>query len=504
MKKKILFLILLIFAIAIIGTTYSWHKFRSNDVDVAFEVDDTGTITYSGGADISGIKLIPVSSKEKGETDGTGIAKTISVNSTKYKQHYFDLNLYLEEFPLGLKDQSLRWEIYKGNTLFNSGNFGSVNQGDSIKLIKDYILSSTTTIFKLYIWIDGLQDNPDTIVNQHFKFVLNGEATDEWSPVIASDYIISLSQGDTYTAGNCNGVYATNSYDDNGVTKYHEYRYVGGEVNNYVSFNNELYRIIGVFDSNSTGVNANLVKLISAKELTSASWGAYNSSPTYTTYSTFKNDWTGNTTGVPASANLILNEYFYNASSTSTTYGECINWTYVHSNDEYKSKNCSNIVGYGIQTNDFRNFIQPVTWYLYGYSSNELNKQDFYNCERNNYSGCTSAHSGIYQGTTTANIGLMYVSDYMYASGYIASNDTTTLGNNMNWINSNWLYNGFEWTITPVGYYDASAFCVSGSGSLYYNGVTADSRGLRPSFYLKSNIKITSGDGSFANPYIIG
>ena len=315
--------------------------------------------------------------------------------------------------------------------------------------------------------------------------------TTKATPTTLADTVIALSQGDTYTTGNGNGVYQTNN---------HEYRYVGGEVNNYVSFNDDLYRIIGVFDSNSTGVNGNLVKIIRARELTSAAWGVYNASPAYTTYSNYKNDWTGTTTGVPASANILLNEFFLNPTATST-YGECIDWTYGSNNNTSKSKNCSNIKRYGIQSNELRNYIQPVTWYLYGFTDNTLSKQNFYQCERNNYSGCTSANSGAYSGTTTASIGLMYVSDYMYASGYVAST-ATTIGNRSIFMNLNWLYNGYEWTITPKGNSDTRAFSVYLTGYVY-SGDSCCGSGLRPTFYLNSSVYTTGGNGSFSNPYTI-
>ena len=72
------------------------------------------------------------------------------------------------------------------------------------------------------------------------------------------DTVKALNKGSSWSAG-ASGVYYTNS---------HEYRYVGAEVNNYVKFNNDLYRIIGVFDSNSHGVTGTeLVKLIRARSL---------------------------------------------------------------------------------------------------------------------------------------------------------------------------------------------------------------------------------------------
>ena len=203
---------------------------------------------------------------------------------------------------------------------------------------------------------------------------------------------------------------------------------------------------------------------------------------------------------MPASANILLNEFFLNPTATST-YGECIDWTYGSNNNTYKSKNCTDIKGYGIQSTELRNYIQPVTWYLYGYTGNGLSKQNFYQCERNNYSGCTSANSGAYSGTTIASIGLMYVSDYMYASGYIASN-ATTKGSSSGFMNLNWLYKGREWTITPIGNNAARAFYVYNTGSVNDNSADVGN-GLRPTFYLKSSVYVTGGNGSFSNPYTI-
>ena len=500
MKTNKISIILTLLVVLSIGISFAWFRWQSStNTNVSFTIEGA-TITYNGGDDITNIKLIPVSSKEKGEADGTGVAKTITASSNKTM--YIDLNLDLVSFPSALAEQSLVWEIYKGDTKLGNGNFSGKQQGDTIKLFSDQEINSTTSTYKLYIWEDGLQDNPNTMQNQSFVFHLNASVTDE-KPQTAAEKIISLSQGDTYTEGNGNGVYATNSYDDNGTTKYHEYRYVGAEPDNFVKFNNDLYQIIGVFDDYSHGVTGEqLVKLIAANELTAAAWGAYNASPAYTTYSNYKNDWTGTTTGVPASANILLNEFYLNPTATST-YGECIDWTYGFSGNTYKSKNCTNIKGYGIQTDNLRSYIQPVTWYLYGYTSYGLSKQNWYQCERNNYTNCTSASAGAYSGTTTASIGLMYVSDYMYASGYIASNDTSTTESDSNFINLNWLYNGLEWTITPRGNSNTYAFEVTSSGAVS-RYESCRGLGLRPSFYLKSTIKIKSGNGSIENPYIIG
>ena len=314
----------------------------------------------------------------------------------------------------------------------------------------------------------------------------------------AAKLIMSQSKGNEWEAG-AEGLYATNSYTaSDGTTKYHDYRYVGVDPNNYVWFNNDMYQIIGVFDENSHGKTGQyLVKLIMVNPLVGYSWGAYNSSNTSGTYSDYKNDWTGNTTGIKANLNVLFNEYFLNSTNTSSTYGACSNWTYFYENNNYRTNDCSDIVGYGIDSSAL-NSIETTTWYLYG-SGTAQSKQNWYLCERGGNS-CTSGNNGKYSTTTDAKIGLMYLSDYLYASSYYTNSDTTTQGTSY-FGNKNWLYKGYEWTLTPYASYAYRVWFVNFGSASYSSTYTPTF--ARPSFYLKSTVSISGGDGTFANPYII-
>ena len=310
--------------------------------------------------------------------------------------------------------------------------------------------------------------------------------------------IMSQSKGNEWGSG-AEGLYATNSYTaSDGTTKYHDYRYVGVDPNNYVWFNNDMYQIIGVFDENSHGKTGQyLVKLIMANPLGTFSWGDYNGSNTSSTYSSYNNDWTGTTTGIKANLNVLFNEYFLNSTNTSSTYRACSNWTYFYNNTNYRTNDCSDIVGYGIDSSVL-NSIETTTWYLYGSGTNQ-SKQNWYLCERGGNS-CTGANSGAYSTTTDAKIGLMYLSDYLYASSYYTNSDTTTQGTSY-FGNKNWLYKGYEWTLTPYASNANGVWHVRyGSAG---NSSTYAPTSARPSFYLKSTVSISGGDGTFANPYII-
>ena len=305
------------------------------------------------------------------------------------------------------------------------------------------------------------------------------------------DTVKALNKGSSWSSG-ASGVYYTNS---------HEYRYVGAEVKNYVKFNNDMYRIIGVFDSKSHGKSGEMVKLIRSRPLGGYTWGVYNSSNTSGTYSRYKNDWTGTTTGVKVNLNVLLNEYFYNKTDTSSTYGSCTNWTYYYfGSSNYRTNSCSQIVGYGIDES-LRGYIETATWYLYG-SGTSQSKQEWYQCERGGNS-CKSANSGNYSTTTDAKIGLMYLSDYLYASSYYTSSDTTTAYSSTYYFgNNNWLYKGPEWTLTPYSSsFDAVWILEFGSVS---NEFIYNTNSARPTFYLKSSVYVTGGDGSFDNPFTLG
>ena len=385
-----------------------------------------------------------------------------------------------------------------------------VDDGEVHTLDTSNILSKDITLvpggrkrIKVRMWLS--EDTPNSEAGKGFsaKATTNGYAvytTGTEDPKTAADTIMELSKGDTWPADlNDSGVYATNSYTaSDGTTKYHDYRYIGANVNNYVKFNNDLYRIIGVFDENSHGVTGEyLVKLIMANPLSGNSWGVYNTSNTSGTYSNYKNDWTGKATGVKANLNVLLNEYFINKTNTSSTYGSCSNWTYYYNTTNYRTNDCSDIVGYGIDSK-LTSYIEDATWYLYG-SDTAQSKQNWYLCERGGNS-CTPSGPNKGDASVTSKIGLMYLSDYLYASGYYASTDTSTQSQNY-FGNKNWLYKDYEWTLTPYA---------SGANRVWHVslGLASNSSAYipyvsRPSFYLKSDIKISGGFGTYNNPYIL-
>ena len=275
-----------------------------------------------------------------------------------------------------------------------------------------------------------------------------------------NDYIISLA-GTTQGTGQV--------VNENG------YRYEGKNPNNYIWFNNEYWRIIGVFDSASHGVSGkNLVKIIRADVLDGLAW-----------HKSDTNDWTA------SSLKSLLNGAYYNAQD-GTSSGYCYGYsTTATANCDYTKR--------GIQSG-YRSMIANVTWHLGGYSGTSATAEAFYGYERG-----TTVYSGR-PTSTTGYIGLMYPSDYGYSVLSSSCTRTTNLGsyNSAKCAGQSWLYGkGYEWTLTPTSSYSSSVFALYFSG--YLGSFTANyGFGSRPVLYLDASVYKIDGDGSLNNPYIVG
>ena len=287
--------------------------------------------------------------------------------------------------------------------------------------------------------------------------------TDSTSKINLADYIIGLS-GTTQGTGQV--------VNENG------YRYEGKNPNNYIWFNNEYWRIIGVFDESSHGQsNKNLVKIIRADVLDGLARDKSNT-----------NNW--NTSSLKS----LLNGAYYNAQD-GTGSGYCIGHAAVAtilSNCDYTKK--------GIQAG-YRGLIANVTWYLGGYSSIKTTTEAFYGYERG-----TTVYSGR-PTSTTGYIGLMYPSDYGYS--VLSSNcaRTTTLNNyeTSKCAGASWLYGqGYEWLLTPFSTESMFAFFIGDTGNLNYEHTVYGYNSFRPVIYLNASVYKIDGDGSLNSPYITG
>ena len=216
-------------------------------------------------------------------------------------------------------------------------------------------------------------------------------------------------------------------------------RYYGKTPNNYVSFNNELWRILGVIDGK--------IKIIRNESIGERAW----------TSSRYNNNWTSSEL-----KSYLNNEYYNNI------------------NGKYKE------------------MISEETYFLGGPKNESdyktLTASDYYNVERSNSVNSRNPVS------TKQYIGLIYPSDYGYAAG---SNclSTALFDFSGNCKNSDYLSdeNGY-WLQTPTadGF---NALIVGSYGFVYEVYCYSDTVHVRPALYLISEVKITGGDGSQNNPF---
>ena len=281
------------------------------------------------------------------------------------------------------------------------------------------------------------------------------------SKTYLNDYIISLA-GSTQGTGQV--------VNENG------YRYEGKNPNNYIWFNNEYWRIIGVFDSASHGQsNKNLVKIIRDDVLDGLVWDKSNT-----------NNW--NTSSLKS----LLNGAYYNAQD-GTSSGYCYGYsTTATANCDYTKR--------GIQLG-YREMIASVTWYLGGYSSTSVTTSAFYGYERG-----TTVYSGNAT-SLTAYIGLMYPSDYGYS---VLSSSCARTTNFISYgtaecAGQSWLYGkGYQWTLTHYSSNRYYVFTLLNTGRVFNNYDTDHGYGFRPVLYLDASVYKIDGDGSLKNPYIVG
>ncbi len=300
------------------------------------------------------------------------------------------------------------------------------------------------------------------------------------------------------------------------------YRYSGASniINNFVCLDGksssgecqngdaDLYRIIGFFPNKSGEYEMKLIKYDYAtkEELgdkATANGGAYYGNYRYYTEDNYK----GNN-----AANIAGYYRNYTGSGTTNNMWQKSNLNQINLNQFYLSYITTKV-------SNLRSHITEHDWTTGGFPSSSIyNAQQVYNKELGEeklQTGANNCYDDVY--TTGARackdedltypdeIGLMYVSDYGYAAypeawNQYVSSSSSGYGSEVVREN-NWMYMGLnDWTISRRSDHGFLAFLVGNTGYAgNYNMAT--SSGVRPTFYLDSSTKITSGDGSKTNPY---
>ena len=310
--------------------------------------------------------------------------------------------------------------------------------------------------------------------------VVETECSEDSFKVNLADYITRLyNNEETRTS---NGLKKDNTEDEN-------IRYYGSDPNNYVRFNNELWRIIGVFENN--------VKLIRSESLGSLSW---DSSEASVNGGWGVNEWS------QADLQVYLNKMYYGGTSVTCYNGE---------------NNTTTTCPTGTIDETSKSLIDYHTWNtgapnyntLYNSTTKSFDTIEFYKAERGSVNGKTCS-SGTYCNDTVTRttewpgyIGLPYVTDWAYASGEDDCNTKIDVSSTYKCKNNNWMHygstnNDTTWVMSPFALpVNANVVWHVRGGGRTGNVGAARPLSAFPTIYLKSNVLIDSGKGTSSDPY---
>ena len=436
-KKRIfrfsVFLAIIIPVILSLSFAYFQAIITGEDAGVTSTSTDTfdiELITENDGY-INAIDLLLITPEEVAEHSQKGYFKVVSGSN----EHYVYYTLSLSEITISsnLQVDDFKWQLLKDNIEHSSGTFNGVSQ-NSMTLASNILIGANETAnYELRLWIEETGVDQISLMNGSFvgKVSMVADMEQNLLPFL-NNHIISL---------------ATNSLET-GVYNENGYRYEGSNPNNYVSFNGEAWRIIGVFDEDTHGIaGENLVKIIREESIGNYKWDADYSSNWYT-----------------SSLKTYLNDEYYNSINSAS-----------------------------------KPLTENVWWHLGGQNTPYVPASTFYDAERGE-----TVPSG-HPKTDEGHIGLMYPSDYGYAIPEASCARDIILSNyyDNGCYDQNWLFleNG-QWTITPIPSDSESVWYVCISGVT--DSLVSSEYAVHPSLYLKSNTIIISGDGTSENSFVLG
>ena len=509
-NRKMKIVAVLLLCLVMLTGTLAWIVWSSNDsTKMNVTIGELADVSFKTGSDINIGNLSPSFYYDDGALTEFIIRRKKGLNTTLNTSIYLDITSIDDE----LKNDNFKYILLSSDDgdVYNeisSGSFKDVTVG-KLTLVDRTSLSDGKTYYKLYIWIDGNNENNETMQGRSMKASLNVEVA---TPAVnAVTLVEGLDDGTTGDSGS--GVYKVShsaissgsSATGSEIKASTDYRYYGASPNNYICLDMEdsstcpdkhLYRIIGsIYEEKE---NTNRLKVIKANILTDGTTNGF--SWDYSSNGSYGNAWATVTSG-----------NYSDSLSSGSSLMKLLNsgsWWNGTSNVYYNfgSSPTLNFTNYKLSDNAKKN-IAISRYYLggNGTSSGVLTDQ-FYAYERG------TSRNGSNALFWDGYVGLMYPSDYGYAAGKTCVTGTAPYSYSSGCKNKDWLwmtdssyyYGGSEWVITS--YFGNSGYVffvdLSGNVNFNYNGARAV-YSVRPSFYLTSSASIEDGDGSLNSPYIL-
>ena len=497
-KKVTLYITLGIIAIGIIALTVTYAYWRLTKEQTKKDVLQTGcfNINFTGENDITLNKAYPMKPDElenflSTETPyhftientcdnlATATINLESLNAGAEKQlndEYIDAILYETDYH-----NNLNSEKQLNESMYNDENKVIKESLHAYELYNFTLQKGETKSFNLLLYMDA--DTPMETANMNAswkgKITLSTNYKEEPTANLNGLIVPVVENGD--------GLYAVSHEVSEISTDWNktEYRYAGANVNNYVSFNNEIWRVIGKVNVQTDSGIEQRLKIIRQDGIE----GQKSFDKYYWDSNT--NNWT------TSSLKNILNGLYYNSTSgdchiRSSTVEQC---DFTGNGDSLKglSESAQNMID------------KEIIWNIGGWNTANITSNTMYEKERGTGTlkdypvEWSSENDELYNG-----IGLMYPSDYGYAVG--EDKREICLKNNLydyrtnNCYLSNWLkIDDIQWTITMdinPSNYTSMVYEIESTGGIYSSRNIRDASITSPTLYLKSSVKITPNPNS--------
>ncbi len=504
-EAKVIAYVVICLVIIVLGISYAlFFEVKGNEKN---QIVKAGTLefTYASGSQITNATnsdcFIPMSNEEALSHSECEYKVSITNTGTLPGNYNINLNSESVENPIALS--KLKVILKKEGEVVSD----YPKEGTTTSLVTNEKIEAGSVInYSVQVYVDEeLVDANDDEKNISLKIngdaVVNSEEVNPGMPAI--DYIKNIA---TVESGDGLYVVPHEALEELGQEwNKTEYRYAGLKPNNYVKFNNEIWRIIGVVNVKTENGIEQRVKIVrqdgveGQKDFGNYAWDKDVD---------YINEW--NTSKLKD----MLNGIYY-----ESDIGEC----YTGNNGSTAVQNTCDFSGNsnlpkGLDETTKNMIDKEVIWNIGSSSNAQVTAKEIYEKERG-----IDVYSDIKSETEWSNktdvgnkfngIGLIYPSDYGYAVGGSVRN--TCLTNYLSNYNSyackfsDWLTSTAEtWTLTSVNYSSYVSLYLHPDGHIGVSGIFLTGK-IFPSLYLKLSIKILPNPqpnqeyGSLENPFVL-
>ena len=499
------------------------------------------------------------------------IINSIDVVETDKNETNIDLSKKLKTNYKGFTNYDSSSKVYKPQSNYTNDKYDSYVKVDLTKSEEDQLIDMKLVLSKMnniYITSNNMDVEKDIIINNNSNSLLSFDSDKSYYYIDGSskfynsyDYKYVLKKGNVYyvhftsyspkseyssaSIENIKLIPITNSvlsigklvhqkgtidnstaelpttdsdYLTDDKTEDSNFRFIGKDAKNYVKFNNELWRVIGVFETkDSNGKVAKRIKIMRNDSITNSSI-SWDSSIKDINGGNGINEWS------QADLMKILNSGYednedIDSNGNNIKVNNSLYWN-------VQSGKCFTGNGNSISSCDFssiglndnsKKMIDSIVWNTGAmpYDAGSLTPYQVYQYERGNNNGKTNFETSgndtvTRKVTWTGKVGLPYVSDYIMASSnyYSTTRDTCMSGTSSTYtqcVNSNnWMHN-FNSPLATLNVVYGGNFPSFYSPVYSAPAVMPTSQGytIKPAVYLSTKVVISSGTGTSSDPFIL-